>query len=92
MVRLVGSTLAPRRDEIFAALRAEGIGVVVHYPQVYLHPFYRQRFDTEPGLCPFAERAAQEILTLPIFPAMRESDVDDVIEAVQKVVGHFEST
>ena len=34
---------------------AEGIGVNVHYIPVHLHPFYRERFDTSPGLCPVAE-------------------------------------
>jgi perosamine synthetase len=91
VVRLVGTKLTSCRDEIFAALRAEGIGVVVHYPPVHLHPFYRQRFNIEPGLCPHAELAAREILTLPIFPGMRNNDVEDVIEAVTKVVRHFES-
>ena len=47
----------------FQALRAESIGVNVHYAPVHLHPFYRERFGTGPGLCPIAEAASQQILT-----------------------------
>jgi UDP-4-amino-4,6-dideoxy-N-acetyl-beta-L-altrosamine transaminase len=77
------------RNEIFAALRAEGIGVNVHYIPVHLHPFYRQRFGTGPGLCPIAEGAYERLITLPIFPQMSTSDIDDVIEAVRKVVREY---
>lgn len=73
------------RDEVFAALRAENIGVNVHYAPVHLHPFYRSRFGTGPGLCPVAEEAAARILSLPIFPRMTDADVDDVVRAVRKV-------
>jgi perosamine synthetase len=74
------------RGEIFRALRREGIGVNVHYIPVHLHPFYRTRFNTGPGLCPVAEAAYQDILSLPIFPRMEDQDIRDVITAVEKVV------
>ena len=77
--------LRATRAEVFAALRAEGIGVNVHYIPVHLHPFYREHFGTGPGLCPTAEAAYERILTLPIFPRMSDDDVEDVIAAVQKV-------
>src|SRR5439155_18375467 len=47
--------LRVKRDAIFVALRAEGIGVNVHYIPVHLHPFYQKRFGTGPGTCPVAE-------------------------------------
>ena len=74
------------RSAVFAALRAEGIGANVHYIPVYLHPYYRQHFGTGPGLCPVAEAAYQRSLSLPIFPAMTDDDVDDTITAVTKVI------
>lgn len=70
------------RETIFRALRAAGVGVNVHYMPVYLHPYYRSRFGTFPGLCPVAEKAYREILSLPIFPGMTDEDVQDVIQAV----------
>ena len=86
VVRL-SAGLAGRRDEVFRALRAAGIGVNVHYPPVHLHPFYRRRFGTGPGLCPVAEAAAEEILSLPMFPAMSDGDADDVVAACARVAG-----
>jgi len=73
------------RDEVFTALRAEGIGVNVHYVPVHLHPFYRARFATREGMCPVAEAAAERILSLPMFPRMTDADVNDVVRAVRKV-------
>jgi perosamine synthetase len=74
---------------VFTALRDSGIGVNVHYIPVHLHPFYRKRFGTGPGLCPVAESAYERILSLPIFPRMTVNDVNVVIAAVQKVVKSY---
>jgi perosamine synthetase len=87
VIRLKLDQLRADRATIFRALRDEGIGVNVHYIPVHLHPFYRERFGTGPGLCPVAEAAYEEILSLPIFPAMTQEDVADVVAAVRKVVG-----
>lgn len=77
------------RATVFRALRAEGIGCNVHYIPVHLHPFYRDRFGTAAGLCPVAEDAYERLITLPIFPAMKKRDIDDVIAAVTKVLAAY---
>ena len=77
------------RDAVFRALRAEGIGVNVHYSPVHLHPFYRRCFETRPGLCPTAEMISSRFLTLPLFPQMSQADVDDVVAALYKVLTHY---
>jgi perosamine synthetase len=89
VVRLDLTRLQVTRGQVFAALRAEGIGVNVHYIPVHLHPFYRERFGTKPGMCPAAEAAYEQIVSLPIFPQMMDTDVEDVIRAVRKVVRSF---
>jgi perosamine synthetase len=89
MVRFLRSRLRVERSRIFAALQAEGIGVNVHYIPVHLHPFYRERFGTAEGLCPVAEAAYEELVTLPVFPTMTDDDTDDVIRAVEKVVAAY---
>lgn len=89
VIRLDLSRLKASRDELFQALRAEGIGVNVHYLPVHLHPFYRQRYGTVEQLCPVAARVYREILSLPIFPGMTDRDVRDVIQAVRKVSTAF---
>jgi len=73
------------RAAAFNYLREQGIGVNVHYIPVHLQPYYRRRWGTAPGLCPVAEAAYPELLTLPLFPAMSDRDTDRVIHAVQSV-------
>lgn len=90
VVRFDTVRLGVSRAEIFAALRAENIGVNVHYIPVHLHPFYRRTLGTREGLCPVAEAAYDCILTLPIFPAMSDQDADDVIAACVKVAAHYQ--
>jgi perosamine synthetase len=89
VLRLDRERLAADRPTIFRALRAEGLGVQVHYIPVHLHPYYQQNFATRPGLCPIAEAAYEQIVSLPIFPGMTDADVADVIAAVHKVLDHF---
>ena len=89
VIRLDVTKLQATRGQIFAALRAEGIGVNVHYIPVHLHPFYRKQLGTKPGMCPVAEAAYEQIISLPIFPQMTDADVEDVIRAVRKVVRSF---
>jgi len=89
VIQLDLTRLQATRAEVFAALRAEGIGVNVHYIPVHLHPFYRERFGTRPGLCQEAEAAYERLITLPISPRMSDNDVEDVITAVKKVVKHY---
>jgi len=89
VIQLDLTLLNTTREKVFTALRDSGIGVNVHYIPVHLHPFYRKRFGTGPGLCPVAESAYERILSLPIFPRMTVNDVNVVIAAVQKVVKSY---
>ena len=81
--------LAADRDLVLQALRAENIGVTVHYPLVYRHPFYAERFGYGAGLCPAAEIVEGRLVTLPLFPAMTDGDQDDVLRALEKVFAHY---
>jgi perosamine synthetase len=88
-IRLDRSKLRVDRSEIFSALRAEGLGVNVHYIPVHLHSYYRENFGYRGGEYPVAEGVYQELISLPIFHGMSEQDVEDVIEAVNKVVNDY---
>lgn len=85
VVRLDLSKLRIDRARAFAHLRESGIGANVHYSPVYLHSYYRDRFGFKPGLCPNAERVYEEILTIPMFPAMTESDVQRVVTKLDEL-------
>lgn len=81
-------TLRAGRTEVYRALRAENIGVNVHYVPVPWHPYYRE-LGYERGNWPVAEDAYERMLSLPMFPTMTDTDVDDVVEAVRKVVDAY---
>lgn len=88
-IRLDGKRLRVGRAHIVRALRAENIGVNVHYVPVYHHPYYRDRFGCMAGECPVAEDAYERLISLPMFHGMSDEDVRDVIVAVQKVLSAY---
>ncbi len=85
VVRLRLEKLSAGRAEVFAALRAENIGVNVHYIPVHWHPLYQSRGYAR-GITPTAEKAYEELLTLPLFGVMTDADATDVIRALEKVL------
>jgi perosamine synthetase len=88
-IRLDLGKLTVDRAQIFRALRAENIGVNVHYIPVHLHPYYRDKFGYKGGEFPVAEDAYERLISLPMFHAMSDQDVKDVIAAVTKVVSTY---
>jgi len=88
IIRLNTGCLRVDRRQVFEALKAENIGVNVHYIPVYLQPYYRDLGYSE-GDCPRAEELYSDMMTLPLFPSMTEQDVSDVIEAVNKVIAYY---
>ena len=90
-IRLDLDKLAADRAEVFRALRAENIGVSVHYIPVHYHPYYRDQFGDRTGEFPVAEGAYARLISLPMFHAMTDRDVEDVITAVGKVAFHSAS-
>jgi perosamine synthetase len=88
-IRLDLDRLTADRAQIFRALRAENIGVNVHYIPVHLHFYYRERFGYKGGEFPVAEDGYARLISLPMFHGMSNGDIEDVNHAVRKVVGHY---
>lgn len=83
MLRWDERTMPGARDRAFDMLRARHIGVHVHYIPIYRQPYYKQLGYTAEG-CPNAEAYYRTAMTLPMFPAMTDEDVNDVIQAIQQ--------
>ncbi|MEJ8811718.1 DegT/DnrJ/EryC1/StrS aminotransferase family protein [Variovorax ureilyticus] len=81
---LLPARLAPRRGEFIAGMKAQGIGVGVHYPAMHLFSLFRQR-GHKAGDFPVSEDIGARTITLPLFPAMADADVDRVCDAVATV-------
>jgi perosamine synthetase len=89
IIQLGSELLKVGRREVFEALRAENIGVNVHYVPLHLQPFYQREFGYKKGDYPRAERYYERAITVPIFPEMSDEDVQDVIKAVRKVIQYY---
>lgn len=76
-----------RRDDLQAFLKERGIGSAVYYPlPLHLQPCFAY-LDYRPGSCPEAERAAGEVLSLPIYPELSADQRDEVVGAVREFYG-----
>jgi len=75
-----------KRADFIAKMREQGIAIGVHYPAIHLFSLYR-RLGWREGQFPHAERIGRGIATLPLFPAMADTDVDRVCQAARRVLG-----
>ncbi len=74
--------LGMRREEVMNALKAQGIGTQVHYIPVHLHPFYREHFGYGPGDFPISEKFYEKALSIPLYPAMTDADIEYVCSQI----------
>ena len=86
VVKIDFKILGGDRATFFTNLREKGIAINVHYIPVHLQPFYRRKYHTGFGLCPNAEAAYEQIISLPMFPRMTDEDVERVIAEVKNNV------
>ena len=78
---------AHRRRQVAVGLREAGIGTQLHYIPIYRHGVYRDRgYRGEEDRLPESERYYREALSLPMFPAMRDSDVDRVVTELKSLL------
>jgi len=89
VIRLNLSKLIVGRDYIFKALRAENIGVNVHYIPVHYHSYYQNKFNLKKGILPNVEWLFPRLLTIPLFPKMTDDDIYDVINALKMVLSYY---
>jgi dTDP-4-amino-4,6-dideoxygalactose transaminase len=75
------------RDEFLNAMTAHNIGVGVHYLSIPEHPFYQKTFGWKPEDYPNAMRIGRQTLSLPLSAKLTKEDVEDVIEAVRRILG-----
>lgn len=88
IIRLNFDKLSCTRREFFDAMSAENVQCQIHYVPVYWFPYY-QHLGYEKGICPQAEKVYSGIMSIPLYPKMSDEDVEDVINAVKKVVHYY---
>jgi dTDP-4-amino-4,6-dideoxygalactose transaminase len=88
IVRIDPEQTGATRDEYMHALRDENIATSIHFLPVHKLSYYRERFPEQPPL-PIAERAGDQILSLPLSPAHSDDDIADVVAALRRVHERF---
>src|SRR5437588_12850588 len=88
VVRVDAERAGATRDEYQRALAEENIATSIHFLAVHTLTWYRARFPDQPSL-PVAERAGDEVLSLPLSPAHSDEDIADAIGALRRVHERF---
>lgn len=88
ILRIIPEQLRINRKQFFDALKAENICCNVHYIPTYYFPYY-EKLGYKKGICPKAEKLYEEIISLPLYYGMTNQDVEDVIQAVSKIVDYY---
>lgn len=89
VIQVKTEDLTTDRDIIMNAIQAENIGIGIHFRALHLQPYYKDTYGFKPGDFPNAEYASDRVISLPLYPAMTEADVADVIKAVGRVISRY---
>lgn len=76
---------ALERDVFIERMYAKGIGCSVHYIPLHLHPYWRDRYGLTPEQFPHSQKAYERMLSIPLYTAMTDADVQRVIAAVREI-------
>jgi len=88
-IRLREQALRISREEFIQELRARGVASSVHWRPLHLHPYYQETFGWSPESSPVASQVWRTLVSLPLFPAMREEEQAHVIQSVADICAHF---
>jgi dTDP-4-amino-4,6-dideoxygalactose transaminase len=77
------------RDTLLSALLAENIGVGIHFRALPLHRHFREAVGTAPEAVPVSTDASSRILSLPLYPALSDADLDDVVTALERIAWYY---
>jgi len=89
VIRIDPRQLRIGRDQIIELLKQRNIGAAVHFIPLHLHPYYRQTYGYQPADFPNASSASEQIISLPIYPRLTTSDIEDVVSAVTDIVREY---
>ncbi len=85
VIKIDFKKIGKTREEVVSDLKKVGVGTQVHYIPVHLQPYYAAHFGFKPGDFPKAEEYYQQCLSIPLYPRMRDEDVDRVIRSVKQL-------
>jgi len=74
-----------RRDSVMQKIKEKEIGVAVNFRAIHLLAYYRQKYGFTRGMFPNAENIGDGTITLPLYPKLREEEIDYVIKSVNEI-------
>jgi perosamine synthetase len=86
IIKLNTETLRIDRNRFIELLKERGIGTSVHFIPLHCHPYYRDMYDLAPDDLPVAHALYQRTVSLPIYSAMTDADVERVIATVSETL------
>ncbi|MFA5078480.1 MAG: DegT/DnrJ/EryC1/StrS family aminotransferase, partial [Dehalococcoidia bacterium] len=89
IVQLRPERLSLDRAGFIEALREMNIGTSVHFIPLHMHPYYARTFGYKPEDFPNAKYVYERAVSLPLYPAMTEDDVNDVVKAVKYIASKY---
>jgi perosamine synthetase len=87
VVKLNTEKIGKSRDNVFKELKEAGIGVNVHYMPIYLHPYYHELGYLK-GLCPESEKIYEQIITLPIYPLLKNEEIEYICDKMMNIISN----
>lgn len=88
-IRLRVEKLTIDRNAFMDELKGRGVGCSVHWRPLHLHPYYQETFGWQPNDLPVATKLWERLISLPIFPGMREEEIEYVIQTIQAACSSF---
>jgi perosamine synthetase len=88
-IRLRLTRLTIDRNEFIQELAQSGVGSSVHWRPLHLHPYYQESFEWLPEDCPVATETWARLVSLPLFPGMREEEIEHVIHTVKSLCARY---
>ncbi|MEZ6120108.1 MAG: DegT/DnrJ/EryC1/StrS family aminotransferase [Pirellulaceae bacterium] len=88
-IRLNLASLSIDRNEFLNVLRRQGVGWSVHWRPLHLHPYYQEKFGWLPEQLPVASREWTRLISLPLFPGMRDDEKKHVVQVVTDMCQEF---
>ncbi len=85
-IRLQLEQLKIDRAEVIRLLKEAGIGTSVHWIPLHMHPYYRETYSFLPEDFPVSARLSRELVSLPIYPGLREEEIGYVAQQLKEVL------
>ncbi len=85
-IKLKLDRVSIHRDSFIKKLKQLGVGCSVHWRPLHLHPYYREKFGWQPQDFPVATALWKRLISLPLYPGMREEEVAHVVKSIKQII------